>query len=210
MAAVLPPARLIFSRQGNINEWIQYTYLYYSNLRSRRCGGLAASPPTLKVTGSLPLRRARGGEQGGRGGMAAGGGEGGGREAQCVICLNWQAPAEVGFIEGCLHWICQDCARVWAGATTNATASAAPGEGRGTEFCGGGGRRGRSFPPKNGAPSAARPSTGSCCQEIRSAACMWGGSGPGAQRNLACACPRGSLEGGGLTSPGSSRPRRRT
>ena len=84
--------------------------------------------------------------------MAGGGGRGRRREAQCVICLDWRAPDEVGFIEGCLHWICQDCAQVWA--------AAAPGAGGGAEVCGRGGAEGARPPSPKRCPLCRAPFTG--------------------------------------------------
>ena len=53
----------------------------------------------------------------------------GAREARCAICWEWRALAEVGFLEGCLHWMCRGCALAWAGAGQGRPGAGAEGRG---------------------------------------------------------------------------------
>ena len=61
-------------------------------------------------------------EPGGAGGTGA-------REARCAICWEWRALSEVGFLEGCLHWMCRGCARAWASAGAEGRGGCGGGEG---------------------------------------------------------------------------------
>ena len=100
--------------------------------RSSRSAPATASARSRELYFFQALRAGAGG--GCCGAMAAraepDGAEGtGAREARCAICWEWRALAEVGFLEGCLHWMCRGCALAWAGAGQGRPGAGAAGRG---------------------------------------------------------------------------------